>query len=335
MQRWKVSILFGMSIILLVGFYFYTNAPEEDVCATSDAIEATTLAFSQTLITLEEVVDEGAMKLTALYDKEVREEELRSINENQYFTNEEGIYQNYFDVNGSTGFATGYVPLSDDLRETLVATESLNSYFYDLTERYPFVAQIYYNEIRSFSRVYPSFQTEGMVEANRDLTNYNFFNVAFSKGSESIFINTPYIDPAGKGWVISMVKPVIVDGRLKGVFGVDLSVEALNDLLIVTSGMLIVNDEGDVLTLSEDMFQQAGLKVLKNHRYYSDVDKTISMPDEYNLSKSKIKGFRDMWHLIIDENVMSGEVEFDGKVRSYCAFGIKDYGIYLLHINTK
>ncbi len=63
-----------MSIILFIAFYFYTNVPDEDICAKSDAIEVTTLAFSQTLITLEQVVDEGAMKLAALYDKDIRKE---------------------------------------------------------------------------------------------------------------------------------------------------------------------------------------------------------------------------------------------------------------------
>lgn len=335
MERWKVSFLFGVGLVLFIGFYFYTTVPEENICVTSDAIEATALAFSQTMITLEGVMDKGTAKLSALYDEEIKQEELELIDMSRYYTNEEGIYQNSYEPSGSTGFATGYMPITTDLKETLAATESLNSYFYELSKRYPFVTQIYYNETRSFSRVYPSFKTDGMVEPKRDLMDYNFLNVALGSGSESVFINTPYIDPAGKGWVISLVKPVIVDDHLKGVFGVDLSIDALNELLIVTSGMLIVNNEGVVLTLSEDMFQQAGLKVLKNHRYYSDVDKTINLSDEYNLNKSKINGFRTMWYQIKNENVMRGEIEFDGKVRSYCAFVIKDYGIYLLHINTK
>ncbi len=333
MQRWKIIFLIGIGVILFIGFYFYTNIPETDSCFTKDSIDATALAFRQTLVTLEAVINDGASKLELLYDEDNRRIALESIDETQYYTNENGIFQNHFKEEGSTGFATGFSPLTNDLKEQLMSTESLNPYFSELMDRYPFVTQIYYNEIRSFSRVYPSFNTEGMVEPKRDLTNYNFVNVALSQGPESIFINTPYIDPAGKGWVISLVKPLHINNQLKGVVGVDISVEMLNELLIITSGMLIVNQEGVVLTLSEDMYQQVGLKVLKNHRYYSDVEQTINIPDEYNLNKSKIKGFREMWHQIVNEGIMDGEVEFDGKVRSYCAFVIEDYGIYLLHIN--
>lgn len=334
MHRKGMVTLSMVVCIFILGFVIRSNIGREEACQTRKSMEATALAFGQTMEMLEEVINEGAIELKDLYDTDKKAAILETIDKENYFISEQGVFLNGFDSEGSTGFATGYVPFTDDLIETLMATESLNEYFKELKEMYPFVTQIYYNEIRSFSRVYPAFQTAGMIKPQNDLANYNFFNLAFFNGEESVFINKPYIDPAGQGWVISMIHPVIVEGRLKGVFGVDLSVERLNEMLIVTSGMMVLNEQGDVITLSEDMYQQVGLKVLKKHPYYSDVNNTISQPIDYNLNFSKIEGFREMWRKISIENELHGNIDFDCKVRTYCAFEVDEYGIYILHINT-
>jgi len=335
MQIWKVAALTSLFALLLAAYLFSYNEWNIEACETRDAIEATTMAFGQTLKELDRVINEGATRLEALYDVEYRDDVLKSINMNKYITDDSGIYHNVYNPSGSTGFATGHIQVTEDLKKDLIATESLDAYFESLLATYPFITQVYYNESRSYSRVYPAFQTKGAVEANQDLTQYNFFNVAFDHGDHAVFIDTPYIDPAGKGWVISLVRPLYIDDELKGVFGVDISIEELSKRLLVSNGMLIVNKKGEVLSLSEDMYQQAGLKVLKKHRYYSEVDKTISLPEEYNLGKSKINGFRSMWSMIADEYKMNGEVDFDGDIRRYCAFKVDAHDIYLIHISSR
>jgi len=319
---------------MLIGMNYIVPEDKNDHCGTREAIEVTAHSFNQTLSDLESTINEGADHLKRLHSEEEQIKVLETIASDDYKYDEKGIYYNEYSKEKSTGFATGYVEIDSKLKNALMATESLDPYFKNFLSLYPFVTQIYYNDVRSFLRIYPSFSVPGVVEPNTDLTNYNFLSFAYDRGDEIIFINKPYIDPAGKGWVVSLVKPVRIEDDLIGVIGVDLSLEMLNDLLIVKNGMLIVNEVGDILTLSEDMYQQAGLKVLKEHRYYSQVDKTISLPEEYNLNKSKIKGFRDMWHQVIDEDQTRGEINYDGKERNYCAIPIEAYGIYLIHINV-
>lgn len=331
----RVHLTIAIIFIFLFALTFFGDKNDSyDACKTREMIESTALSFRQTMITLEEAVIDGADRIQAIREPKARQEALEMIDKQHYYYDEEGIFQNIYIEDGSTGFATGFTPLDQDLKNNLMATEILNDYFEGLIDKFSFVTQVYYNDVESFSRVYPAFSAEGMIGPDMDLMAYNFVNVAVQDRSNVQFINTPYIDPAGKGWVVSMVKAVEYDGELIGVFGVDLSVDMLQRLLIVKNGMLIVNEYGEVIALSEDMYQQAGLKVLKEHRYYSGVDRTILLPEDYNLNKSKILGLRQMWQGIIVENKVRGNIEFDGEERQYCSIEIEGYGIYLIHINT-
>lgn len=335
MKFWSVRLTIAIIFIFLFALTFYNEKDDRnDTCKTREVIESTALSFRQTMRTLEEAVIEGSEKIQAIREPEARQSALDKIDKQRYYTDEEGIFQSVYIEDGSTGFATGFKPLDQNLKNNLMATETLNEYFEELLNRFPFVTQVYYNDVESFTRIYPAFSTEGMIGANMDMTAYNFLNEAVRDRDDVKFINTPYIDPAGKGWVVSMVKAVEYEGELIGAFGVDLSVDMLQRLLIVKNGMLIVNEYGDVIALSEDMYQQAGLKVLKEHRYYSGVDRTILLPEDYNLNKSKILGLRQMWQGIIMENKVRGEIEFDSKECEYCSIEIEGYGIYLIHINT-
>jgi len=335
MRRREIIVFIILASILFTSYSLQFRGKNKETCQTRAAIESTATAFQVTLDNLDTLLDEGTDEIKALYDEEIMMEILENIDTTAYYIDEDGIFHNKFDRNGSTGFATGYIPLDDDIKNLLMATESLEDYYARCLVDYPFVSQVYYNETRSFSRVYPSFNTKGMVEYGRDLTNYVFYNATFESGNNSRLISKPYIDPAGNGWVISMVQPVFIEERLKGVLGVDIQLDTLKDMLVTSGGMLVINSEGDIITLSEDMYQQIGLRPLRKHRYYEDVGTTISLPDAYNINRSKIVGFRDMWTQITEDRVFKGEIDFDGKIRSYCSFEIEDFGIYLLHINVQ
>ncbi|MBN2899173.1 MAG: cache domain-containing protein [Clostridia bacterium] len=335
MQMWRPLLILGVAFVIFFGFVMIDQEQNEETCETRTAIEATASSFHRAMSTLDQTVSEGADKLSALRDTDVREHVLETINQSAYFFDATGVYQNIFDPEKSTGFATGYVPIDEDVQKNLMATESLEPYFKNILKKYALVKQVYYNDLQSFSRLYPGVDIRGLVVPNVNLADYNFMSNAYENMEKTRFISTPYIDPAGNGWVVSMIRPVVFEGELIGVFGVDLSVNVLEDMLITINGTLVVNEDGYVVTLSEDMYQQAGIKVLNEHKYYYGVDNTILLPDDYNLSNSKIKGFREMWQQINEEHVYRGMISFDGKERRYCAVPVEDYGLYLIHINTE
>lgn len=335
MRRRDTIVFIILAIILYMSYGFQFKEKNLEACQTRATIESTAIAFHATLDSLDALLDEGTEKLEALYDEGIMTQALESVDKNNYYVDNEGIFRNVTKKNASTAFATGYIPIDESVKNMLMATESLDDYYARCLEEYPFVSQIYYNETRSFGRVYPSFNIEGIVEYGHDLTNYVFYNATFESANKARLISKPYIDPAGNGWVVSMVQPVIVEESIKGVLGVDIKLNSLKDMLITSGGMLVINSEGDIITLSEDMYQQIGLRPLRKHRYNEGTGTTISLPDAYNINRSKIVGFRNMWTQITEDKAFKGKVDFDGKIRSYCSFEIEDFGIYLLHISVQ
>lgn len=335
MRRREIIVFMVLAVLLFTSHSLQFKEKNRQACETRQAIKSTATEIHTTLKNLDSLLDEGTEKLANLYDREKMLQVLENIDKENYYIDEEGVFHNVFDPNGSTGFATGYISLDESIKNILMATESLNSYYGRCLKEYPFISQVYYNETRSFSRVYPSFNTKGLVEYGRNLTNYVFYNSPFEKGNKARLISKPYIDPAGNGWVISMVQPVFVEDDLKGVLGLDIKLDTLKDMLVTSGGTLIINSDGDIVSLSEDMYQQIGLRPLRKHRYYEDVGTTMSLPDAYNINRSKIVGFRNMWTQITKNRVLESEIDFDGKIKSYCSFEIEDYGIYLLHINVQ
>lgn len=210
-------------------------------------------------------------------------------------------------------FVSGAVEVDDRVLNIVKGTESMDSALIEIVNSSDLVVQAYYNDHHSYNRIYPPFDVLAQYPPGMAIPKYNFYYLAdgtHNPDRKSTWIQAPYVDPAGRGWMVSCLAPVYRNEALEGVCGLDVTVEALvRDLALEESNDLyvVVSNDGIVVAAGEKMSRVLRLPNLKRHRYVDTVRSDTLRTDDYNLRKSSSTSIREM----IDDLTVKGSQETD------------------------
>ncbi|WP_395847439.1 ATP-binding protein [Cystobacter fuscus] len=146
----------------------------------------------------------------------------------------------------------------------------------------------------SMIRVYPYFDILKRLPPDMDVTRHNFFYEADANHNphHQIVWTDVYLDPAGRGWVASVLAPVYQEGGSlpEAVAGMDITVERfiaqVRELHIPWNGYgVLVDKHGTLLALPSRGEQELGLKELTHTTYEDIVKQDTFKPDAFNLLK--------------------------------------------------
>jgi signal transduction histidine kinase len=132
------------------------------------------------------------------------------------------------------------VKLDAEQREFAEKSVILNPLYRSMVEDTPNVVAAYFNsdEPGDMNRYYPFIEKPWEVyAADLDMGQFNFFYEADAHHNPERKARWTgiYLDPAGKGWMLSCVAPVYVGDVLKGVVGLDLTVDEMVDSIVKLS----------------------------------------------------------------------------------------------------
>ncbi|MCS5489691.1 PDC sensor domain-containing protein [Algoriphagus limi] len=178
-------------------------------------------------------------------------------------------------------------------------TNSMDSVFANLYSNYVNIAQVYFNSANQVSRVYPSYDVVNMVDPNIDVTGFNFYYEADEEHNPEkgpVWIQEPYVDPAGKGWILSLVHPVYDGDELFAVIGIDVTVDEIiqNFFDNYEGSFLIVNRKGDIVAGTSSAIESLSMPPLKNHVYRETINADYFRITDFNLFNSKSREVRKM-----------------------------------------
>lgn len=189
------------------------------------------------------------------------------------------------------------------LREVEI-TNPLDSIFEAFTLEYGLIAQIYSNSSSHISRVYPSFDAKNLIETDLDVTSFNFFYEANEENNPTrgpVSIPEIYIDPAGRGWIVSLVHPVYHQDSLLAVLGIDFQITGIFESYLedFEGDYIVVTGNGDLVTGTAGGIESLSLPPLKNHIYKETISMDNFRISEFNLFNSKSRYVREMAQEII------------------------------------
>jgi len=175
------------------------------------------------------------------------------------------------------------------------ATAFLGPLYRHFVDDYPNVAAAYYNTADDMNRIYPYIDTVWkQYPARLHMADYNFYYLAdFAHDPTHVPQWTDaYLDPAGNGWMISCVAPVVVADTLAGVVGLDVTIKAIVDSLLGQNlpwegSAFLADDSGMILAMPAPVESFLGLMELKDHVYDKAVDQEQRKPQDYNLFHQK------------------------------------------------
>jgi hypothetical protein len=194
---------------------------------------------------------------------------------------------------------TKKTPSFREALEEVELTNSLDSVFKAIKNKYSFVAQVYSNSSMQVSRVFPAYDAKELVAEDIDLTRYNFYYEANGENNPSkgpVWIPDAYVDPAGRGWILSLIHPIYTEEKLFAVVGIDITVDEIiaRYLNPEDEHLIIATKNGDIVAAGASVIEVLSFPPLKNHIYKDIIMEDNFRISNYNLFNSKNQEVRIM-----------------------------------------
>lgn len=228
-------------------------------------------------------------------------------------------------------------PDFEEAMDNVLISNSMDSIFAHIFQENDMLSQVYSNSVDQVSRVFPAYDAKTLLDPDIDLTSFNFFyegDLHHNPEKGPVWIPEIYVDPAGRGWILSLVHPVLDDGKLHAVLGIDITVdELISRFLEKRDGhFLIVNGKGDIVGGKASAIKALSFPPLLNHVYLETILADNFRISDFNLYNSKNQEVREMAHSIIQkkESDFIFEDEFSPTAAYAAPFTLLDW--YLIEI---
>lgn len=320
-----ISIRGGIVFILLFASGLFLAACKEGAADPADGSQEEG-KLQQLAKTLEEGVDQTERQVAELAAQVLAaytgfEEKAGTVDPASYQIEENGVLHRPAAVAADVPavFVSGAVKVDDRILTIVKGTESVDTALKKLVKPGGMVVQAYYNDRHSYNRIYPPFDVLAQYPPGMEIPNYNFYYLAdleHNPGRGSVWIQAPYVDPAGRGWMVSCLAPVYRNEGLEGVCGLDITVDALVrglDLEGTNNLYVLVSNDGTAVAAGEKMSRVLRLPNLKSHRYVDTVRSDTLRTDDYNLRKSSSSAIRGMIEDLTVKGSAETDLELDGQ----------------------
>jgi len=281
-------------------------------------------------------VDTLAAEIAKLYERQ--DEILPGIDTKKYQLASNGVFTKPVDDGGSAIFVSGFYPVNEKIKKAVYFTEPIDTAFKTLVAKYPEIVQLYYNDKYSLNRIYPYFDVLSQYEAKMDIPAFNFYYLADEKHNpekKSLWISEPYVDPAGRGWMVSAIAPVYYNDSLEGVPGIDVTINMITKRYVLdnpTSMTIIIDNSGAIVAAQEGTINLLSFPPLFDHKYIETIKQDTYRKELYNLALSKEATVRQIATEILDQKKDIVKAEINGEKITVIAAHIPELNWYLLEI---
>jgi signal transduction histidine kinase/HAMP domain-containing protein len=174
--------------------------------------------------------------------------------------------------------------------ERLERLAALDPLLRDITRSHPLVVQAYLNTHDSLNRIWPWIDTAAVFDPAMNIPDFNFYYEADASHNprRAVVWTDAYVDPAGKGWLVSSIAPVYRGEFLEAVVGADVTIDRIvEDVLnqdVPWEGFLIlIGKSGTLLALPPEGERLFHLRELKQHDYDVAIRADTFKPEEFNV----------------------------------------------------
>jgi hypothetical protein len=201
--------------------------------------------------------------------------------------------------------------------EEVYLTEPMDGEFIRIVDKFPMVTQVYYNSSSQVSRLFPPYDWINTIDPDIDVTSFNFYylgNEINNPDKDHVWVDEIYVDPAGRGWIMSIIHPVYYESELKGVLGMDITLTDLMRYFLskFNESLVIVDKQGTIVAGSNNAIESLNMPPLKNHTYVQTIVEDNFRKEDFNLFKSKSREVRQMASKLLLENESIFEFSLDG-----------------------
>ncbi len=232
---------------------------------------------------------------------------LAGIDKTAYSSAPNGCFYKNREDGKAALWISGYYPITEEVKQVAYFTEAIDTSMERIIRSKPEVVQAYFNDKSSLNRIYPWFDVLAQYQPKMNIPEFNFYYLADAKHNperKSVWVNEPYVDPAGRGWMVSAIAPVYFQEKLEGVCGLDVTISTITDKYVNKIGSIaaIFARSGVLVASAEKAIPLMGMPVFKEHKYIETIKENTFKPDDYNLLKTRIHEVRNMAEAFFTRN---------------------------------
>jgi len=321
-------------LILIVSLLGCTHNAKQVLENEKKALMEKAVNINNDFLKIRQEVEWLAEEIEKLYVKQ--DSILPLVDTKKYALANNGVFTKPVDDGGSAIFVSGFYPVNEEIKKAVYFTEPIDTIFKLLVAKYPEIVQVYYNDRYSLNRIYPYFDVLSQYEAKMDIPSFNFYYLADEKHNperKSLWLSEPYVDPAGRGWMVSAIAPVYFSEMLQGVPGIDVTINAITKRYVLDNPMtMIIDNSGTIVAAQEATINVLSFPPLFDHKYIETIKQDTYRKETYNLKLSKEENVRKIATGILNEKKVIVETEIIGEKITVIAAHIPELNWYLLEI---
>lgn len=287
------------NFLLLLGFGFLLTScgdAKKDFTLQQNNLRILAEKINNDFLQVHYAVDTIAMRLEKIYRS--KDSILPLVDSSQYEIDQSSgvMYRKDF-IDNSAVYVSGLHEITKSVKEYTYITEAIDPTFKEIAKKNS-VVQVYYNDRFSGNRIYPPFDVLTQYEPGLDISSYNFYYLADEEHNPertSLWLDDIYVDPAGRGWMISVIAPVYYNNELYGVAGIDVTIKSIIKQYLPKNDKytIIVDSEGNLIAAGPEALFLYGMPTLKDYEYTSTIKEEEILGEEFNIQQSKNGSLRN------------------------------------------
>lgn len=251
-----------------------------------------------------------------------------------------GAYHKLHDDGGPALWISAAQPITPDVIAVAHATEAIDAELIRVCREVPGVNQAYYNDRHSLNRIYPWFDTIAQYPPRMEIPDFNFYylaDAARNPARKAVWVEEPYVDPAGRGWMLSAIAPVYHDDALVGVPGLDVTIADLVERYLPAPGtpLAVIARNGALVAATDAAIQLLQMPPLRDHKYLETVKLDTYQPDEYNVLLSSRRGVRALAGAVVTGHAGRVDTELAGTACTVHSVRLKEVDWVVLEFHPR
>lgn len=203
----------------------------------------------------------------------------------------DGVRYSATNTGGAASFYSNITPLDRQDLDKVDRLSHVDFMMKALKEGNPMISSVYFNSSDSYNRIYPWIDTLAQYPHDMNITRFNFYYLADAEHNprrQPVWTDV-YLDPAGNGWMMSVVSPVYRGDTLEGVVGIDVTVETILQkiarLHVPSAGYLVLVSKAlTIMALPEKAEKDFGVPKLESSAGYKGIKHEYFEPTDFNLA---------------------------------------------------
>lgn len=265
------------------------------------------------------------------FDKEINWE-----THNKYMLNQHNVLCVLSESNNCAVFLPSGVELTPIVKKTIINSEPIDTMLMNICNQNSIVTQAYFLDTNSLLRIYPFINVAKQYLPSIRLTDFYAYKSIANKPfieNNAYWVNQPFADPSGRGWIISCVTPLYYREQFLGIISADIMLKTICEKHFYSDSekFILINMNGEILSCSKKAASFLNIPVKEEYPYYKPLTCDLFLKGNPSLLNNQKKEIRKAISSLINGESMV-ELTHDSSRIKIFATKIKETNWLLLKI---